>query len=124
LDLRDVFSLCDIVRETAFSSHCYLRHGYREYIYENSLAHRLIKQGLNVVVQPEVEVHDEDGTLLGTHKPDIIVEDVLLLELKACIGLVDEHIGQVLGYLRAAGLEHGLLINFGTPKLQVKKIVL
>lgn len=52
------------------------------------------------------------------------VADRIVVELKACRGLVDEHIAQLLGYLRASRIEHGLLINFGGQKLQVKKYIL
>ena len=48
----------------------------------------------------------------------------LIVELKACNAIANEHIAQLLGYLRASQIEHGLLINFGAPKLQIKKYVL
>ena len=52
---------------------------------------------------------------------DLVVDRILLIELKACRSLVDEHVAQVLGYLYATAFEHALLINFGAPKLQIKK---
>jgi GxxExxY protein len=55
---------------------------------------------------------------------DLYVEDCLIIELKACQSLASEHIAQLLGYLRASRIEHGLLINFGAPKLQIKKYAL
>jgi GxxExxY protein len=69
-------------------------------------------------------VFDEDGTLLGHYSADFLIEDELIVELKACGTLVPEHIAQVLGYLRGSCLRHGMLINFGGPKLQIKKLIL
>jgi len=116
-----VFQLCDTVRETSFELHGYLRHGHLEKIYENGLAHRLRKKGLNVAQQRPLKVRDEDGTVLGDFVADLIVEGVLLIELKACRTLADEHVAQLLGYLRSCPVQHGLLVNFGAPKLQIKK---
>jgi GxxExxY protein len=119
-----IFQLCDVVRETAFAAHRWFRHGHLEKVYENALAHRLRKQGLRVEQQFALPVYDEDGTLVGDYLADLFVEGQLIVELKACKALADEHIAQALGYLRASGVEHGLLINFGAPKLQVKKLVM
>jgi len=119
-----IFVLCDQVRETAFALHKYHRHGHAEKIYENGLAHRLRKQGLKVLQQHPLNVFDEDGTILGEYFADLFIEDALIIELKAAKALVDEHIAQLLGYLRSAHREHGLLINFGSPILQIKKYAL
>jgi GxxExxY protein len=69
-------------------------------------------------------VFDEDGTILGYLKADLLIESRLICEIKGVRALVDEHTAQLLGYLRASRLEHGLLINFGAPRLQIKKYVL
>ena len=120
----DMNALCDVVRETSFEIHCYLRHGHLEKVYENALAHRLQKRGLDVKQQFPLPVYDEDGALLGDYFADLFIEKSLIVELKATgKGLADEHVAQVLGYLRSSRVEHGLLINFGAPKLQVKKYV-
>ena len=116
--------LCDIIRETGFAVHRYHRNGHLEKIYENALAHRLRKQGLDVKQQHPLKVLDEDGTLLGDFYADLFVENQLIVEVKAARTVVDEHIAQLLGYLRAARVEHGLLINFGAPKFQIKKYIL
>jgi len=55
---------------------------------------------------------------------DLFVAGKLVVEIKACRCLVDDHVAQLLGYLRASRIEHGLLINFGSPKLQIKKYIL
>lgn len=121
---ENIFSLCDLVRETSFSLHRWLRHGHLEKVYENGLAHRLREAKLRVEQQFPLKVFDEDGTVLGEYCADLLVEGRLIVELKACKTLADEHIAQLLGYLRACRMEHGLLINFGAPRLQIKKYVL
>jgi len=120
----DIFTLCNVIRQTSFDIHHYLRSGHREQIYENALAHRLRKQGISVEQQQEVRVFDEDGTLLGYLKADLIIEARIICEIKGVRTLIDEHVAQLLGYLRASRIEHGLLINFGAPRLEIKKFVL
>ncbi|HEY5911843.1 MAG TPA: GxxExxY protein [Verrucomicrobiae bacterium] len=122
--LQDIMKLCDLVRETGFAIHRYHRHGHLEKVYENALAHRLGKLGLAVKQQFPLKVYDEDGTLLGDYNADLFVEDRLIVELKAVRTLADEHVAQLLGYLRASRIEHGLLINFGAPRFQIKKYAL
>jgi len=119
-----IFQLCDLVRETSFALHRHLRHGHVEKVYENGLAHRLRQQGLDAVQQHPLHVFDEDGTVLGEFFCDLFVHQQLMVELKAVRTLADEHVAQLLGYLRASRLEHGLLINFGSPVLQVRKYAL
>ena len=120
----ETFELCDVIREASYSLHQYLRHGHLEKVYENGLAHRLRKTGIKVEQQYALPVFDEDGTVLGDFFADLLVDDCLIVELKACKSLVSEHVAQILGYLRASRIEHGLLVNFGAPKLQIKKYVL
>jgi GxxExxY protein len=120
----DIFELCDVIRETSFALHQYLRHGHLEKVYENGLAHRLRKAQLKVEQQYPLKVYDEDGAVLGEYFADLFVESKLIVELKACKSLAPEHIAQLLGYLRACHIEHGLLVNFGAPKLQIRKYVL
>ncbi|MFV1975890.1 MAG: GxxExxY protein [Candidatus Scalindua sp.] len=123
-DQSGIFRLCDLIRETSFSLHQYLRHGHLERVYENGLAHRLRKAVLKVEQQYPLQVVDEYGTILGDFIADLYVENCLVVELKACKAIIGDHTAQLLGYLRASGIEHGLLINFGASKLEVKKYVL
>ncbi len=116
--------LCDTIRETGFAIHRYHRHGHLEKIYENALKNRLGKMGLNIEQQKPLNVYDEDGTLLGEFYADLVVDDKLIIEVKACKALIDDHTAQLLGYLRSSQLEHGLLLYFGAPKFQIKKYVL
>ena len=119
-----IFALCDRIRETSFALHKYLRHGHLEKVYENGLAHRLRKTGIKVEQQFPLTVYDQDGTILGEYSADLLVEDQLVVELKACKALANEHVAQLLGYLRACRIEHGLLVNFGATELEIKKYVL
>src|SRR6266852_5967067 len=123
-DQADINKLCDMIRQTSFDIHKFLRSGHLEKIYENALTHRLTKLGIQVIQQHPLDVSDEDGTLLGHFCADLFVANKLVVEVKACRSLVDEHIAQLLGYLRASRIEHGLLINFGGQKLQIKKYIL
>ena len=119
-----ILTLSDQVRQTSYEIHKYLRSGFTEKIYENALAQRLRKKGILAEQQQCVRVFDEDGTLLGLFRTDILIEKTLICEIKSCSSLVDAHTAQLLGYLRATRLKHGLLINFGGPKLEIKKYVL
>jgi GxxExxY protein len=121
---EEILAVCDRVRQTAFELHTYLRHGHLEKVYENGLAHRLRKAGMTVEQQCPLQVRDEDGTVLGDYFADLFVESDLIIELKACKALANEHVAQVLGYLRASGKRHALLINFGASKLEIRKLVL
>lgn len=120
----DIFALVDLIRETSFTLHQYLRYGHLEKVYENGLVHRLRKTGIKVEQQYPLKVYDEDGTVLGEYFADLFVESKLIVELKACKALAPEHTAQLLGYLRACHVEHGLLINFGAPRLGIKKYIL
>ena len=115
--------LCDMVRETAYAIHVYHGHGHLEKVYENALAHRLKKAGVQVEQQYPLSVYDEDGTVVGEYFADLLVDGRLIVELKASRAIAEEHVAQILGYLRSARREHGLLINFGSPKFEIKKYV-
>jgi GxxExxY protein len=124
MDDGEILHLCDRIREISFALHGYLRHGHLEKVYENGLVHRLRKEGIRVEQQHPLAVCDEDGAVLGEHYADLFVEGKLIVELKACQTLVNEHTAQVLGYLRASRMEQGLLINFGAPRLEIRKFKL
>lgn len=114
------FQLCDIVREIAFDIHRYHGPGHLEKICENALVNRLRKKGFKVEQQVALKVFDEDGTLLGDMIADVVVEGVLLLELKAVRQVLNEHVAQLLGYLKSSRIEHGALLNFGAGKFYIK----
>jgi GxxExxY protein len=121
---ENIKQLCDVVRECLFGLHKHFRHEHLEKIYENALAHRLKKQGQVVVQQAPVPVRDEDGTLWGDLNADLFVSDELIVELKAVRATNDDHMAQLLGYLRGSSKRYGLLINFGAAKLFITRYVL
>lgn len=121
---QDIRELCDKIRQTAYDIHVYHAHGHLEKVYENALAHRLRKTGIKVQQQHPLSVLDEDGTSLGNYYADLWVDERLVVELKAVRAIAPEHISQLLGYLRASRCEHGLLINFGSPRFYIRKYVL
>lgn len=123
-DEKHIFALCDQIREVSFALHKYLRHGHLEKVYENGLAHRLRKLGFKVEQQFPIRVLDEDDFTLGDYFADLLLDGPLIVEVKACERLSDEHLAQILGYLRACRIEHGLLINFGAEKLEIRKLIL
>ena len=120
----DILAIVTVVRQTSYDVHKYLRSGFTEKIYENALAHRLRKQGIRAEQQQCIRVFDEDGTLLGLFRADILVAGQVICEIKSCQSLVDTHTAQLLAYLRATRIQHGLLINFGASKLEIKKYIL
>ena len=119
--MNDIKALSDQVRQTAYDIHVYHGHGHLEKVYENALAHRLRKAGLDVKQQHPIQVYDEDGTLIGDYLADLLVAGELIVELKTAKALAPEHEAQIIGYLKSARLEHGLLINFGSYKFEIRK---
>lgn len=119
--MKDIKALCDQVRQIAYDIHVYHGHGHLEKVYENALVHRLTKIGLTVKQQHPINVFDEDGTLIGEYLVDLLVEDLLVVELKTAKTLAPEHEAQIIGYLKSARIEHGLLINFGSYKFEIRK---
>ena len=99
-----------------------LGNGFLEKVYENALAHEIRKTGLTVEQQRPVPVI-YDGIVAGDYVTDLIVEDKVIVELKAAQDVEDIHKAQCIHYLKATGLTLCLLINFGTPKVQVKRFV-
>ena len=73
--------------------------------------------------QVPLEVRDEDNTVVGELFAGLLIEGELILVLKAVSQLCSEHTAQVSGYLRAADLEHAMLINSGSPKIEFKKFI-
>ncbi len=96
--------------------------GFLEKVYENALVHELRKAGLRAEQQRSIQIM-YDGVVVGDYTVDILVEECVLVELKAAKALDDVHFAQCMNYLRATGMRVCLLLNFGSPKLQVKRLV-
>jgi GxxExxY protein len=99
-----------------------LGHGFLEKVYENALAYELRKAGLIVEQQKIIKIQ-YDGIVVGDYVADLLVEGVVLVELKAVKNLEEVHVAQCLNYLKATRLQISLLFNFATPRVQLKRIV-
>ena len=100
-----------------------LGEGFLEKVYENALLVELRRKGLRAENQVPVEVSYK-GNLVGSYYADIIVEDTVLLELKAIDQVQNVHKAQMINYMKATGIKVGLLVNFKQPKAEIKRIVL
>lgn len=96
--------------------------GFLEKVYENALAHELRKAGLTVAQQQGVSVIYDD-VIVGEYAADLLVEAAVIVELKAVRALDDVHQAQCMNYLRATGLQLCLLLNFGRPHVEIRRIV-
>ena len=111
------------ILECAFAVHNTLGAGFLEKIYANALGIEL--QAHNILFKAEVTLKVEyRGSVVGDYLADIIADHRVLVELKACAALDSVHLAQVLNYLRASGIRVGLLLNFGRPKLEYRRLVL
>lgn len=97
--------------------------GFLEKVYENALAHEIGKFGLKVEQQKRIKVF-YDKVEVGNYEPDLLIEDTVIVELKTVKCLEDVHKAQCLNYLKATRLKICLLINFGNPKVEVKRVAL
>lgn len=96
--------------------------GFLEGVYENALVHELRKNNLHFEQQKMIQVW-YDGIVVGNYRADLLVEEAVIVELKAVTALDSRHFAQCMNYLKATGLSLGLLINSGNPKVEVKRIV-
>jgi hypothetical protein len=113
-----VNSLCDIVWETCFAIHSCHRHGHVEKIDENASADRVQKKGIDVKPWYPVDAYD----VARLRRP--FDREPAHRGAEAAKTIADEHVAQLLGYLKSGRIETGLLINFGAPQLYVKKYLM
>jgi GxxExxY protein len=97
-----------------------LGHGFLESVYERALLIALADRGLRAEAQVPLQVQFR-GRVVGDFSADIVVEDTVILELKAAKALLPEHQAQLINYLNATGMEVGLVVNFGAPRLEYKR---
>jgi GxxExxY protein len=97
--------------------------GFLEKVYENALAHELRKAGFKVLQQHEIKVF-YDGVEVGKYVADLFIEDSVIVEVKAISSLDEAQKAQCLNYLKATSLKVGLLINFGKPRIEIKRVSL
>jgi len=106
----------------AFSVSNTLGFGFLEKVYENALAVELRENGLEVAQQCPLPVAYK-GVSVGEYFADLLVEGKVIVEIKAVRRLDNSHLAQCINYLKATGLRVGLLLNFGRPKLEVRRVV-
>lgn len=94
--------------------------GFLEKVYENALFHELRKRGLQIVQQQPIKIA-YDGVIVGEYFADLVVEQRVIVELKAVKSLDPIHSAQCFNYLKATGIGVGLLLNFGQPQVEVKR---
>jgi len=113
--------LTDRIIKAFYKVYNKLGYGFPEKVYHNGLAIELGNQGMAVQFQPPLQVRYE-GHVVGDFFPDLVVNSLVIVELKAVCGLIAEHGTQLTNYLKAAGIEVGLLLNFG-PRPEVQRRV-
>ncbi len=113
--------LTGIIIGCAMKVHSTMGNGFQEVIYQKCLAITMEKQGLKFKRELEMEIYFE-GINVGTRRVDFLVNDLIMVELKAISKLDDVHLAQALNYLEAYNLETGLLLNFGSKSLEIKRI--
>jgi GxxExxY protein len=107
----------------AMKIHNELGGGFLEKVYENAMIVLLNKEGIVAKQQVSTPIYFE-GQLIGDYYADIIVEDKIILELKAVECITDVHRAQALNYLKATKLKLAIIVNFSRPKLQMERVVL
>jgi GxxExxY protein len=113
--------LTDVIIKTFYEVYNELGYGFLERVYQNSLYLELKSKGLRVEAQKKIEVYYK-GIEVGQYYADLIVEDLIILELKAADCIIKEFENQILNYLRGTNCEVGLLLNFGTKPEFRRKI--
>ena len=97
--------------------------GFLEKVYENALSVEFRSTGIAYVQQPVYHVRHR-GVIVGEYQPDLVVEDQLIVEVKALNSLNQVHHAQCINYLRVTGFKLALLVNFGLPRVRLKRVVM
>ena len=95
--------------------------GFLEKVYENALAHEMREARLSVAQQKGITVY-YNGTVVGDYVADLVVEETIVVELKASKTLEPAHTAQCINYLKATGMHLCLLLNFGRPRLEIHRV--
>ena len=114
-------ALVDSIVSCAYKVSRILGCGFLEKVYENALNIELTASGLNIETQKLVKVQYE-GQVVGDYYADMIVEDEIVVELKAVKAIENIHFAQCQNYLKATGKKLGLVINFGEEKVKIRRV--
>ena len=121
-DMSAVNRLTQAILACAFRVINTLGAGFNEKIYENALAIELRKAGIAFAQQHRIRVYYDD-LVIGDYTTDLLVENLVLVEMKAVKALDSAHAGQCINYLKATGLRICLLLNFGRPRLEIQRLI-
>ncbi len=122
---KERYAHSDLTRKIigcAYEVHKEFGPGFLEKVYETALLHELRSESLKAEAQAPIPVYYK-GAIVGDYFADILVEGAVVVEIKASQALASIHEAQLLHYLKATGIEVGLLLNFGRPSVQVKRMV-
>ncbi len=122
-DGSDINKITEKIIGCAFTVSNNLGCGFLEKVYENALAYELRKADIEVLQQYPIEVY-YDKMVVGKYNADLFVDNRVIVEIKALKGLEESHISQCLNYLKATDNRIGLLLNFGKPKIEIKRAAL
>ena len=119
---KELNDLSNRIIGIAIDIHKKLGPGFQEKIYEEALLTEFKKSGIGYEKQKVIRV-DYDGQGLGNQRIDLLADDEIILEIKACTKIIPIHRDQVISYLKTANKKLGLILNFGRSKLEIKRVV-
>ncbi|MBR4188331.1 MAG: GxxExxY protein [Kiritimatiellae bacterium] len=112
---------CYAIRGAVFEVYSQLGNGFAEEVYQEALEMELRERGIPFEAQPRLRIRYKDNWLRKTYIPDLVCHGKIIVELKAGKALLPEHEAQLINYLKATGLQLGLLVNFGAyPRVAIK----
>ena len=117
---QESYDVCGQIIGAAMKVHSTLGPGFLESVYQNALIWELRKSGFKAEVERPITVC-YDGEIVGAFAADVLVNDKVIVELKVSLAIAKVHEVQLVNYLVATGLDEGLLLNFGTERLEFKK---
>ena len=126
-DMNEKWLYKDLTKEiisAAMEVHRELGSGFLEYVYEEALCYELNLREISFERQKELDIYYKDLLIPRKYKPDLIVENKVIVEIKATSGLTEVEEAQLLNYLKATKMRLGLLLNFGAKSLEVKRRIL
>jgi len=119
---KELNDLSNRIIGLAIGIHKKLGPGFQEKIYQEALLKEFKKGGMEYEKQKVIRV-DYEGQSLGNQRIDLLVDEEIILEIKACTKIIPIHRDQVISYLKAANKQLGLILNFGRSKLEIKRVV-